>query len=383
MLKTLTEKQKLSWKDELNKLVFAYNCTKSEVTGFSPFYLMFGRSPRLPVDALFGLNPNKGSIDHSEYVERWTKGMQEAYEIASEHANKCTERNKRNYDQKVRCTSLCPGSRVLVKNLAQKGGPGKLWNFWENEFYIVIRQAAEDTPIYEVKPEQGKGRSRVLHHNHLLTCDHLPQVTTQTQNATLKRKHQKKSTALPAERREEHEPENDSESDDEYYVQVEPYQFRTQPNSHNQMEKETTSHLLHTSEKSSAQSEQMLELTVLPHLAEQEQNVIEHVDLPAEERCLPERRLPVEERRLPDQHLSEHHLPVQRNPTEEPSRIRQRRPPKRFTYENVGTPTCYSVQNERNDFNPHPTHTWTPNMNYWVPQQIHYSQPSLIYYTAY
>ncbi len=126
MLKTLTEKQKLSWKDELNKLVFAYNCTKSEVTGFSPFYLMFGRSPRLPVDALFGLNPNKGSIDHSEYVERWTKGMQEAYEIASEHANKCTERNKRNYDQKVRCTSLCPGSRVLVKNLAQKGSPGKL-----------------------------------------------------------------------------------------------------------------------------------------------------------------------------------------------------------------------------------------------------------------
>ncbi len=35
---------------------------------------------------------------------------------------------------------------------------------------------------------------------------------------------------------------------------------------------------LHTSEKSSAQSEQMLELTVLPHIAEQEQDVIEHVD---------------------------------------------------------------------------------------------------------
>ncbi|KAL0185703.1 hypothetical protein M9458_019063, partial [Cirrhinus mrigala] len=100
MLKTLTEEQKLNWKEALNKLVFAYNCTKSEVTGFSPFYLMFGRSPRLPVDALFDLNPEKGSIDHSEYVERWTKGMQEAYEIAGKHAKKCTDRNKRNYDQK-------------------------------------------------------------------------------------------------------------------------------------------------------------------------------------------------------------------------------------------------------------------------------------------
>ncbi len=88
----------------------------------------------------------------------------------------------------------------------------------------------------------------MLHRNHLLPCDHLPQVTTQTQNVTLKRKHHHKSTALPAERREEHEPENYSERDDKNYVQVEPYQFRTQPNSHNQMDKETTSHLLHTSE---------------------------------------------------------------------------------------------------------------------------------------
>lgn len=34
MLKTLTEKQKSNWKDSLNKLIYAYNCTKSEVTGF-------------------------------------------------------------------------------------------------------------------------------------------------------------------------------------------------------------------------------------------------------------------------------------------------------------------------------------------------------------
>lgn len=188
ILKTLTEKQKLNWKETLNKLVFAYNCTKSEVTGFSPFYLLFGRSLRLPVDALFGLNPDNNSISQSEYVERWTKGMQEAYEIAREHVKKNTERNKRHYDQKVRCTNLHPGSRVLVKNMTPRGGPGKLRNYWEDEVHIVIGQAAEDTPIYEVKPEQGKGRARVLHRNHLLPCDHLPLVTTQTQNTTPKRK---------------------------------------------------------------------------------------------------------------------------------------------------------------------------------------------------
>lgn len=52
--------------------------------------------------------------------------MQEACEIAREHANKCAEKNKRNYDHKVRCTDLYPGSRVLVKHLTLGGYNGKL-----------------------------------------------------------------------------------------------------------------------------------------------------------------------------------------------------------------------------------------------------------------
>ncbi len=35
MLKTLMDKDKTNWKNSLNKLIFAYNCTRTEVTGFS------------------------------------------------------------------------------------------------------------------------------------------------------------------------------------------------------------------------------------------------------------------------------------------------------------------------------------------------------------
>lgn len=87
-----------------------------------------------------------------------------------------------------------------MRNLTPRGGPGKRRNYWEDEVHLVIRQAAEDTPIYDVKPGQGKGRARVLGRNHLLPCDHLPLVTTLTQNATPKRKHQQKHIASPAER---------------------------------------------------------------------------------------------------------------------------------------------------------------------------------------
>ena len=56
MLRTLTEKNKRNWKDELNKLTYSYNYTRHSLIEFSPFYLIFGRSPRLTIDVLIENN---------------------------------------------------------------------------------------------------------------------------------------------------------------------------------------------------------------------------------------------------------------------------------------------------------------------------------------
>ena len=58
--------------------------------------------------------------------------MEEAYATANQNAKKAAERSKRHYDKKVRSSVLQPGERVLVKNLTPRGGPGKLWNYWED-----------------------------------------------------------------------------------------------------------------------------------------------------------------------------------------------------------------------------------------------------------
>jgi len=51
MLKTLDENHKNNWKYHLPKLMFAYNSTINKTTGYSPFFLMFGRSSRLHADS--------------------------------------------------------------------------------------------------------------------------------------------------------------------------------------------------------------------------------------------------------------------------------------------------------------------------------------------
>ena len=53
MLDTLTPEQKKDWKSHVPSLVHAYNCTRNAATGFSPYYFLFGRETRLPVDIEF------------------------------------------------------------------------------------------------------------------------------------------------------------------------------------------------------------------------------------------------------------------------------------------------------------------------------------------
>uniref|UniRef100_A0A8C2HM53 Gypsy retrotransposon integrase-like protein 1 n=1 Tax=Cyprinus carpio TaxID=7962 RepID=A0A8C2HM53_CYPCA len=131
MLRTLPETAKADWKTSLAKVVNAYNCTKSEATGFAPYYLLFGRTPRLPIDIMFGVPAKNQSSSYHDYAEDWRKRMTEAYKLASRVSHKEKERGKALYDKKIHGAELILGNRVLVRNFKEKGGPGKLRSFWE------------------------------------------------------------------------------------------------------------------------------------------------------------------------------------------------------------------------------------------------------------
>ena len=172
MLRTLPEEKKRKWSEYVPKVVHAYNCTKSDSTGYSPFYLLFGRSPRLSVDLIFGPSLEEASVTHTENVDKWKFAMKEAYSLALKNASKSATDGKQQYDRKVRFSKLQPGDRVLVRNLSERGGPGKLRSYWEQQIHVVIEQRG-DLPIYKVNPEGQPGKSRVLHRNLLLPCDFL------------------------------------------------------------------------------------------------------------------------------------------------------------------------------------------------------------------
>ena len=78
MLKTLEKKEKTDWASHLSKLAFSYNVTVNKTTGFSPYALMFGRSPRLPIDSVFDVDePVKQPMKktYEKFVDEWASSM--------------------------------------------------------------------------------------------------------------------------------------------------------------------------------------------------------------------------------------------------------------------------------------------------------------------
>ncbi|KAK3742618.1 hypothetical protein QZH41_000460, partial [Actinostola sp. cb2023] len=174
MMRTLPEQYKANWKDHVHKLVHAYNCTKHEATGYSPFELLFGRPPRLPIDLVFNLKSEEDDTSYPKYVEKWKRAMEEAYAKASKAANQSAVKGKKQHDKRLRSSVLQPGDRVLVRNLTPRGGPGKLRAYWEDEIHVVVSRKRPDSPVYVLRPESGRGRDRTLHRNLLLPCSYLP-----------------------------------------------------------------------------------------------------------------------------------------------------------------------------------------------------------------
>ena len=155
------------WPVHLGSVLIAYNATRSLVTGFSLYYLMFGWRPQLYIDLLFPTR-QEHNLTHTtdEYVEMLYRHLRKSMKLAQDSALKEALQEKRLYDHKVGAVELRPGDCVLVKLDAFQGQWQKLKNQWGSDLHTVVTRVVDGVPTYVVKNEcTGK---KVLHRSLLL-----------------------------------------------------------------------------------------------------------------------------------------------------------------------------------------------------------------------
>ena len=165
MIGKLDQNQKLNWEDHLAEIVQAYNSTRSAVTGYSPFYLMFGRRPRLPVDFYFPTIRSQHDTKRlPRYVATLQEHLREAFDAAGDAQEEEAQRQKRLYDRRTGAATLKPGDTVLLRTDAFVG-KRKLKDRWSDDKYVVVDQVADDSPVYRIQSEGGA--IKTVHRNRL------------------------------------------------------------------------------------------------------------------------------------------------------------------------------------------------------------------------
>ena len=188
MLCTLLIHAKNNWPEWVSTLTHTYNAALCHATGFSPFFLMYGRIPILPIDVEFGgALSDLSHASHQNYAEKLKAHLKWAYKVAKE-TNDCeATRHKKYYDQKFKFMKILSGDLVLV-GVKAFGPDYKIADHWEQVLSRVLSQH-KDSPAFRVQPINDNGDVTIctLHQNMLFPFQSLceDEAQIQEQNVAL------------------------------------------------------------------------------------------------------------------------------------------------------------------------------------------------------
>ena len=165
LLKTLPPEKKKKWPELLDSVVYFYNTTPHSVTGYSPFYIIFGREPRrmshICVEEDSDVNPD-------DWISIHQRKLQDAYKVVQERMKSAASKRKLVFDKKAKSDELSVGSQVYLRNRSVKGR-NKIQDAYRPEVYKITKKA-DEKDVYLIEPLDGFGVTKWVNRAELKRC---------------------------------------------------------------------------------------------------------------------------------------------------------------------------------------------------------------------
>ncbi|KAL5460047.1 hypothetical protein EMCRGX_G033464 [Ephydatia muelleri] len=153
MLSKVVEEHQKDWDCHLQKVLFAFRTAVHESTGYTPLFVMSGRSPNLPIDVL----------------------------LVRQRLHKAHQRQKQLKDQAIAGDAFQVGDRVwLFVPAIKKGQTRKFSSLWRGPYTIIDKVGPVNYHVQLI----GGTQKRVVHRNRLKPClsDPEPELDAEIKN---------------------------------------------------------------------------------------------------------------------------------------------------------------------------------------------------------
>ena len=160
MLAKTVQEGGLDWDHHLPYVLFAYRASQQDSTLESPFFLLYGRDPRLPTSATLCPTKMQANLNLQEYGLDIASRMSLAWETARKSIKKAQKRQKQYYDWKTKPPQFRVGDRTfLLKPAECTGNARKLTRHYHGP-YRVVEVTANNAKIRPV--DVPRARADVL-----------------------------------------------------------------------------------------------------------------------------------------------------------------------------------------------------------------------------
>lgn len=148
------------WDDFLDASLWACRIRTHTATGFSPFYLTYGRDPRIPGDPLrpyIDVETAKDPRTIADFTSRELEALGQYRAAAEFRLEAMAEKDKSKWDAAIRPLDFEPGDTVLMTNEGAYGLEPK----WKGPYIVVASYPEYGT--YKLETLQGRPLDSLVH----------------------------------------------------------------------------------------------------------------------------------------------------------------------------------------------------------------------------
>jgi hypothetical protein len=166
MISHFVRKDARNWDEYVPHAVTAYRAMPHYSTGYSPYYLVFGREMRLPIEDDWRPIVSSRVIKENEYeehVKQLAERLRKANKVAGQQSKMSHDIAKRYYDRQTKLEPFKKGDFVYVRDPIYKRRKAKKFSYRYKGPYEIEQKIS--SLIYKIR--LGDGTFTIVHINRL------------------------------------------------------------------------------------------------------------------------------------------------------------------------------------------------------------------------